>query len=84
MNDRENDGREQGRTIVVFMGKNFRRRNPSASGIRRTAGRDSADLSMEDACGNWAIIAFQEESFRRMRSGIQGTAEVCGRAVCLC
>ena len=31
-----------------------------------------------------AIIAFQEESFRRMRSGIQGTAEVCGRAVCLC
>lgn len=42
------------------------------------------DLSMEDACGNWAIIAFQEESFRRMRSGIQGTAEVCGRAVCLC
>ena len=42
------------------------------------------DLSMEDVCGNWAIIAFQEESFRRMRSGIQGTAEVCGRAVCLC
>ena len=31
---------------------------------------------MEDACRNWAIIAFQEESFRRMRSGIQGTAEV--------
>ena len=33
----KNDGREQGRTIVFFMGKNFRRRNPSASGIRRTA-----------------------------------------------
>ena len=25
-----------------------------------------------------------ENEIRRMRSGIQGTAEVCGRAVCLC
>ena len=78
----KNDGREQGRTIVFFMGKNFRRRNPSASGIRRTAGRDSAGI--EDACGNWETTAFREENFQKMKFGIQGIATACGRAVCLC
>ncbi len=59
----KNDGREQGRTIVFFMGKNFRRRNPSASGIRRTAGRDSAGIyRWKMRAGTGRLLLFKKKA----------------------
>ena len=59
----KNDGREQGRTIVFFMGKNFRRRNPSASGILRTAGRDSAGIyRWKMRAGTGRLLLFKKKA----------------------
>lgn len=48
---------------LFFMGKNFRRRNPSASGIRRTAGRDSAGIyRWKMRAGTGRLLLFKKKA----------------------
>ena len=62
----KNDGRKQGRTIAFFMGKNIRRRNPSSSGIRRTAGRDCAGIyRWKMRAGTGRLLLFEKKASRK-------------------